>query len=272
MSEQPQPQGYYAQLGSKSRSTTGATKNFGKTFVCCAVLRFFLQQGSFCGPSELIAESHCYDSRRNFSPRCHQGQLLSPGRGCNSEHTSPCDHAAVQSVFLEKAQPGTPGIDAPAGGIAAVLNHGSRGDDLPVATDVKTEASWSVLNSGHVQDVIELSSSSGDDSSESETCSSTSGDDESIDLDEEEPVQCLDTGKQDDDGTCFMVKNCKTKIVHEIETGFAADTVASLSDLKGKMARCGHVVTANYRTVQELVDWTLKCRVCYKGRRGPSKA
>ena len=175
-------------------------------------------------------------------------------------------------VFLEKAQPGTPGIDAPAGGIAAVLNHGSRGDDLPVATDVKTEASWSVLNSGHVQDVIELSSSSGDDSSESETCSSTSGDDESIDLDEEEPVQCLDTGKQDDDGTCFMVKNCKTKIVHEIETGFAADTVASLSDLKGKMARCGHVVTANYRTVQELVDWTLKCRVCYKGRRGPSKA
>ena len=175
-------------------------------------------------------------------------------------------------AFLGKAQPSTPGIDAPGGGIAAVLGHGDRGDDVTVPTDVKTEASWSVLNSGHAQDVIELSSSSGEDSSESDTCSSTSGDDESIDLDEEEPVQELDTGKQNDDGTCTMVKNCKTKIVHEVETGFAADIVVPVSDLKGKMTRCGHVVTANYQTVQKLVDWTLKCRVCYKGRRGPSKA
>ena len=35
--------------------------------------------------------------------------------------------------------------------------------DVTVPTDVKTEASWSVLNSGHAQDVIELSSSSGED-------------------------------------------------------------------------------------------------------------
>ena len=137
---------------------------------------------------------------------------------------------------------------------------------------MKTEDGWSVLASGYNKGVIDISSESGEDSSESNTCSSSSDESASIDLDAEHADEERPRGAEAMAPLGVVVKNMKTKIIHEIRgvSVPAGDGNAGLDEaLKGKLTLCGHVVTGNYVRIQGGFEWTAKCRVCFKGRRAP---
>ena len=226
------------------------------------------------GPVNSLQKVICMIRDGSFQPDATRANYF-PHVGPRSAGTPA--HIVMQPftpAYLERAQPGTPGLEqaTPAVAVQAVdeRKHGAEA----TAVDVKSEASWSAMSPGNTGcGVIELTSSSEGESSESNTCSSTSGEDEPIDLDppagdeaSREPVAVGDV-----DG--IMIKNNKTKIVHEVivEHGFREMFQSDpLAFLKGKLTKCGHVVTANYHALTGPIDWTAKCRVCYKGRRAPS--
>ena len=61
--------------------------------------------------------------------------------------------------------------------------------------------------------------------------------------------------------------------MHEVRDGGLVKANAEQLDIdlvKGELTLCGHIVTGNYVVLQGRFDWTAKCRVCFKGRRGPS--
>ena len=87
-------------------------------------------------------------------------------------------HIVMQPLtpaFGGRVQPGTPGLDevplATGGATGAAVAHGALG----LASDVKTESSWSLVAGDVAGKVIDISSDSEVDSSESDTCSNTSG-------------------------------------------------------------------------------------------------
>ena len=177
-------------------------------------------------------------------------------------------------AFLERAQPQTPGLEPMPSMMETKNDKAATADDLAESLDVKTEDSWSAIACGNSGLVIEISSGSEQDSSESETCPSTSSGRESIDLDPDDVGG--NTGTQvphEADVAGINVKNTKTKIVHEVRDGGLVKANAEQLDIdlvKGELTLCGHIVTGNYVVLQGRFDWTAKCRVCFKGRRGPS--
>ena len=97
-------------------------------------------------------------------------------------------------AFGGRVQPGTPGLDevplATGGATGAAVAHGALG----LASDVKTESSWSLVAGDVAGKVIDISSDSGVDSSESDTCSNTSGQGDSTDVELEEEAGPLLSG------------------------------------------------------------------------------
>ena len=175
-------------------------------------------------------------------------------------------------AFLEKAQPGTPGVEPRVPELSKPLDLESEQVQISAEQEVKTEDGWSVLASGYNKGVIDISSESGEDSSESNTCSSSSDESASIDLDAEHADEERPRGAETMAPLGVVVKNMKTKIIHEIRgvSVPAGDGNAGLDEaLKGKLTLCGHVVTGNYVRIQGGFEWTAKCRVCFKGRRAP---
>ena len=172
-------------------------------------------------------------------------------------------------AFIDRQQPGTPCMDIQKDAHKQKLAKPEQAGLAAADTEVKSEASWSLLRDTAPGQVIELTSSSEGDSSESETCGSTSGDDGSIDLDDDEPAPLVNTCPSSD---MVMVKNKKTKVVHEAcnDSGNPIEDNAAFEEaLLGKLTKCGHVITASYQIAMLPIDWTAKCRVCYKGRRQP---
>ena len=226
------------------------------------------------GPVNSLQKVICMIRDGSFQPDATRANYF-PHVGPRSAGTPA--HIVMQPftpAYLERAQPGTPGLEQATPAVAVQAADERKHGAEATAVEVKSEASWSAMSPGNTGcGVIELTSSSEGESSESNTCSSTSGEDEPIDLDppagdeaSREPVAVGDV-----DG--IMIKNNKTKIVHEVivEHGFREMFQSDpLAFLKGKLTKCGHVVTANYHALTGPIDWTAKCRVCYKGRRAPS--
>ena len=107
------------------------------------------------------------------------------------------------------------------------------------------------------------------DSSESDTCDGTSGDDDPIDLEEiQGEPQGQEAAAFEDHG--MMIKNSKTKIVHEIRDnveGEVQDAANFSQKVGGMLTKYGKVVITHYEPVRLQVDWTTKCRICFHGRR-----
>jgi hypothetical protein len=120
--------------------------------------------------------------------------------------------------------------------------------------------------------VIELSSDSETESSESNSVVDSSDEDDAIDLDSdpEGEEHCEVVGKAD---YGIATRNLKTKVVHEcrdkspVVFGNQDDFLAAM---EGELTKCGRMVTKQFALVTGNFDWTAKCRVCFKGRRDPN--
>jgi hypothetical protein len=173
-------------------------------------------------------------------------------------------------AYLERRQPGTPGLDS------AVPQQEEKKSALAppqfCGEKVKTESGWELLVAGTAPNIIEISSDDQSESSDSDTCEGTSGDDEPIDLDEVATVG-PGIGQQEElQEPVVMAKNMKTKIIHECRGDYAAAVdgpEAFTACVVGKLTKCGKMVTSNYQLPNTQIDWTAKCRICFKGRRAP---
>ena len=101
-----------------------------------------------------------------------------------------------------------------------------------------------------VTEVIDVSSESDADSSSTEEAACSSSEDPQI-ADVERPSKIFPDASEQ------WFQHVKTKTIH------AADDV----DVDVKVSRCGRRMGPCHRSVQSIVDWTAKCRVCFLGRR-----
>ena len=152
-----------------------------------------------------------------------------------------------------------------------------RGKPLEVASSqlehetVKSECSWSVFQSGAGGIVIELSSDSESDSSESVSLANTTDDDGEAKEARGDGTPSLPVLAQPVPNT-VVARNEKTKIVHECHDKVAGQLTnqdAFMQTMKDTLTTCGCVITSSYKVINGDFDWTAKCRVCFKGRRAP---
>lgn len=175
-------------------------------------------------------------------------------------------------AFQGRVQPGTPGLDEVQHGTMVATAPQAAQDALVVNAEIKSETSWSLVAGDVAGRVIDISSDSEDESSESDTCSDTSGQGDSTDIEMEAEA---DQPVHDDPARGLVrvwAKNVKTKIIHECRDEVDAlfgDQDAFQAFMKDKLTRCGRVITGSYQMVMGPCDWTAKCRVCFKGRRAP---
>ena len=175
-------------------------------------------------------------------------------------------------AFLEKGQPSTPLVPARVAGAGRGTPVGPVPTSPVDTADVKSESSWSCLGAGRELGVIELSSDSETESSESNSVVDSSDEDDAIDLDSdpEGEEHCEVVGKAD---YGIATRNLKTKVVHEcrdkspVVFGNQDDFLAAM---EGELTKCGRMVTKQFALVTGNFDWTAKCRVCFKGRRDPN--
>ncbi len=70
-----------------------------------------------------------------------------------------------------------------------------------------------------------------------------------------------------------FARNNRSKVIHCIPG--AGDQVSQSVYSNGNLMQqnftaCGRSTASNYTVVHEITDWTAKCRVCFKGKRGPA--
>eukprot|EP00435_Cladocopium_sp_Y103_P054228 s873_g17.t1 len=215
-----------------------------------------IREGTFCPDA----------SRANFFPDAGKRATGTPS------------HVVMQPftpAFLEAPQPSTPGLE-PVGHGANLVPEQSAADQIEQPNvEVKSEAGWSLLEAGHRDEVIEVSSESECDSSESNSCDATSGEEGSIDLEGEGEAGNQDVLEAMDAGGAIHVaaKNMKTKVIHESRDAVRAhilDQDSFKETMLGEMTKCGRVMTENYMLITGDLYWPAKCRVCFKNRRGPA--
>ena len=120
--------------------------------------------------------------------------------------------------------------------------------------------------------MIELSSDSEDESSDSDTCSESFEDDEALgdqgDHVESEP-SCAEGHVEQ---VVVLARNSKTKIIHECRDRpdvMPPSNQAFHEIMDDSVTMCGRTVGSGFALVLGHFDWTAKCRVCFKGRRNP---
>ena len=118
--------------------------------------------------------------------------------------------------------------------------------------------------------MIELSSDSEDESSDSDTCSESFEDDEALgdqgDHVESEP-SCAEGHVEQ---VVVLARNSKTKIIHECRDRpdvMPPSNQAFHEIMDDSVTMCGRTVGSGFALVLGHFDWTAKCRVCFKGRR-----
>ncbi len=70
-----------------------------------------------------------------------------------------------------------------------------------------------------------------------------------------------------------FVRNNRSKIIHCIPgvgDQVSQSVYANGNLMQQKFTACGRSKSSNYSGVHETADWTAKCRVCCKGKRGPA--
>ena len=111
-------------------------------------------------------------------------------------------------------------------------------------------------------------------SSSSDSPSSTSGsEDVESDGEQDDEVEAASPEAivQEWDGEAF-VKNAKTTTIHSVpDVGHLVtdSTYANSELLQRRTTRCGRMTSSGFTVVRFIEDWTLKCRICFKGRRQP---
>ena len=138
--------------------------------------------------------------------------------------------------------------------------------------EIKTEDGWSVLGPSASPHTSEISSDDDSESCESTSCADTSGEDEPIDLDEEPHCDLKASHGPIAVEPSTMVKNSKTKIIHEcrMDLGLDCQNAQTFKEkVIGEVTKCGKMVTTHYAFVGAPVVWTAKSRICFHGRRAP---
>ncbi|CAL1131406.1 unnamed protein product [Cladocopium goreaui] len=195
--------------------------------------------------------------------------------GSTNMSTGTPAHAVMQPftpAYLNRSQPATP-CAAPA--TPAARRSGEQRTDVlhaDASVEVKEEPFWVLPTSDAERRVIEISSDSSGESSESVTCCDTSSVADTVDLEEED---CQEPHVEASDRmptVQTLVMNTKTKIIHECRnSGDMQICEQSYFEelMLGSLTSCGRELTKTYKLVLGPYDWTAKCRICFKGRRAP---
>lgn len=107
-----------------------------------------------------------------------------------------------------------------------------------------------------VNEVIDVSSESAADSSSTEGSASSSSE-ECLEDVRKRPVKFRAVGPSFPDASEQWFQHHKTKTIHATED--------VQSDVK--VSKCGRRMGPHHKSVESIVDWTAKCRVCFLGRR-----
>eukprot|EP00435_Cladocopium_sp_Y103_P014918 s3673_g3.t1 len=171
----------------------------------------------------------------------------------------------VPGTPAPRFQPGTPAFlskEAVAEPVRAF--PGDEGFEL---AEVKLELEQSLPEPAEAEEEIDWVSSS-----ESLTSSSKC---EDVDSDAELGDEVSDTEQQPSVQSFLhdaFVKNKKSGIIHRIpDIGLevTGSTYANSELMQGKTTKCGRLTASGYSIVENIVDWTAKCRICFKGCRAP---
>ena len=193
---------------------------------------------------------HPDNNRAEYFPSGHPTASASTP-GLNFQPKTP---AFMQPVLAQK-------VSEP---IAPVMT----GESSPVSPGVRQEP----IATARVEEVIEIES----DDTESSTSTSnpedaSSGDDEALASEVFEPVgDSLWTDQE----RYALVRHGKSKIIHTIPglEPFKSDSRYENSELmQNKFTACGRNVSKFFEPCLKIVDWTAKCRLCFRGRRQPPK-
>ena len=167
-------------------------------------------------------------------------------------------------------QPKTPAFIQPvmAQKVSEPVAQETIGEMSPVSPAVKHE----LTSTAGVEEVIEIES----DDTESSTSTSnpedaSSGDDGSTAAEAFEPFGISISSDQEQHA---LVRHCKSKIIHTVPSldPFKSDSKYENSELmQNKFTACGRNVSKFFEPCLKIVDWTAKCRLCFRGRRQPPK-
>lgn len=115
--------------------------------------------------------------------------------------------------------------------------------------------------------VIELSSDTGNESASTSELNESSEDDREF-----AETYAVDRAKETKiaEGFTVVVQNTKTKVVHECKSRVLVE-LASDRDfhdyMDGGVTTCGRIIDKRLELIQSSYSWTLRCRVCFRGRR-----
>ena len=178
--------------------------------------------------------------------------------------------AAASSTPGPNFQPKTPAFIRPilVQKVSEPVVPGPVDEMSPISPEVKQE----LIATARVEEVIEIES----DDTESSTSTSnpedaSSGDDEAFGAEAFEPSEvsiCADPEQH------ALVKHCKSRIIHTVPSlePFKSDSRYENSELmQNKFTACGRNVSKFFEPCLKIIDWTAKCRVCFRRRRQPPK-
>lgn len=175
-------------------------------------------------------------------------------------------------AHLIRAQPVTPGIVPVTPAVAETGQGAPMEGKAEHSADVKSESDWILAGQSGERHVIEISSDSSIESSESNTCAGTSSDADTVDLEEDDAQHEGCQVERPEGVETVLARNSKTKIVHECRNNMdvsICDQSSFDKVMMGTLTGCGRVITDSYKFMQGPYDWTAKCRICFKGRRAP---
>lgn len=188
-----------------------------------------------------------------------------------------------RSNFFPAGNPLVPGTPAPVfqpGTPASLANVADREQEAPPSPGVRSSGpdDFSLVDAKSEaaefrEDVMEDSAPVVV-SSSSDSPSSTSGsEDVESDGEQDDEVEAASPEAivQEWDGEAF-VKNTKTTTIHSVpDVGHLVtdSTYANSELLQRRTTRCGRMTSSGFTVVRFIEDWTLKCRICFKGRRQP---
>ena len=138
----------------------------------------------------------------------------------------------------------------------------------PASPAVKEE----VMASVSIDEVIEIESDDTDSST-----STSNPEDASSGEDEVEAAEAFEPGCEplfNEEKLHALARHCKSKIIHTIPSlePFSSDSKYENSELmQNKFTACGRNVSKFFEPCRKIIDWTAKCRLCFRGRRQPPK-
>lgn len=167
--------------------------------------------------------------------------------------------------LVRTVAPSTPIPDV-ASGVQSTAEYGGATVVAGEVAEVKQEEQIRSV-SADAMEPIEIFSDTDSSASESDSEVHSTDDEQVLDAPDEEVAD------SEDPMFVVKIKNAKTGVVHECKDRFLFDVSPKQlfeAEVRSNQTLCGRLIDEKFELVQRETDWTLRCRVCFKGRRDPN--